>query len=504
MHLQSRRHDRRPKLDMTADSDSGVTTAREVIGVGMSVTPFLPPPFGPGATGLLAVFNFVLGLKNAPTPPKTPLQELKESLEAYYAEEDLNTQLAILAGQRKHFVNSSLVTQPPPDNTSPPGEAAPALNLKPIDQLTAEDIEGDIADLLTDLGSPATTGMLKAVSDANDQIWKRLKMCTSDNFDETLGSLISGVTLQLTLENAWIEITAINASFASRHKDMHSYGTSVSKWTGRINGAANDIGKSHIGAWDEASIEGVDGLQSTSYIPGIEAWMAQAKAQRLQQISDVHRSTWSEEQWAFDPNGGHATQVSHNGWSWNDAGDPENQSDKANMQEDTDGEHFWSDPVEHKDPAVASHDAYVEKISQKVDDGFKSHRDLMQTWLTFLDGFHELLPPDAPPSPQASPMQGGSAVPQGAWVEGAEVQYALSAVNKKGPSALSDWSDSFKIGKTAFATLTGLGPAPAADSLTIYRQIRPPGEQWSDPIATDTIQSPFPPTYNDTFVGDDY
>ncbi len=197
---------------------------------------------------------------------------------------------------------------------------------------------------------------------------------------------------------------------------------------------------------------------------------------------------------------------SHYGWSWNDPHDPDSQSDKDNLVETArdSGWRWFLGAIDHKDQVVANHDSYFNKISKQIDDAFQPHRDLMQTWKTFLDGFHELLPPSEPPSPQACPMQGGSAVPQGTWLEGADVKYASMAVSQKGPSPLSDWSDSFKIGKTAFATLTRLGPAPTADSLEIYRQIRPHGGQWSDPIVVANLQNPFPVSYNDTFVPSDW
>ncbi len=241
----------------------------------MSVTPFVPPPFGPAATGALAVFNFLLGMNQKATLPNNPFEKLKDSLETFYTESDLNTQLAILAGQRAHLVNSPVVQGLP----------------TPIEQLTDADINGDIADLFNNLGD-TSCGWIKTVSDANDQIWKLLKASNTDNFQETLGSLISGITLQLLMENASIMIKAIDASVAYRHKEMDNYGKYVSSWTARVQTVANDIGNTHVGAWDKAAIK--DGLEGSSRIPQIEAWMAQAKEQRLNQISDVHEFSWQQ------------------------------------------------------------------------------------------------------------------------------------------------------------------------------------------------------------------
>ena len=432
MHLPSRRPGGRPNLAMTADPESGVGAAQRIIGVGMSVAPFMPPPFGVVATGTLALYNFLLGQAQATTPPPNPFSELKDSLDAFYTDSKLNTQLGKLAGQHANFVNSTVVQR----------------LTTPIDQLSKADIDGQIQDLLDDLGDTSKDGMLSKVSDANDQIWQLLQQCNTDNFEATLGSLISGITLQLVLQNAAIEILAINGSFFYRQKDMLNYSTYVSKMTGRVGTAANEIGTTHIGAWDDDAIK--EGLQSTSRITQIEAWMAQAKEQRLKQVSDVHRFSY---QASTGSSGSYTTHGPKTiaGWSWNDAHDPNGQSDVINLSADTDGTWPWSDPVDHKDPAVTSHDNYFNNITKQIDDGFEPHREQMKTWLTFLDGFHELLPPPEPPSPSACPMQSGSAVyPQGPWVEGADVRYALMAVSKSGPSPLSDWSDSFKIGKTAF------------------------------------------------------
>ena len=220
---------------MTADPESGVGAAQRIIGVGMSVAPFMPPPFGVVATGTLDLYNFLLGQAQATTPPPNPFSELKDSLDAFYTDSKLNTQLAKLAGQHANFVNSTVVQR----------------LTTPIDQLSKADIDGQIQDLLDDLGDTSKDGMLSKVSDANDQIWQLLQQCNTDNFEATLGSLISGITLQLVLQNAAIEILAINGSFFYRQKDMLYYSTYVSKMTGRVGTAANEIGTTHIGAWDD-------------------------------------------------------------------------------------------------------------------------------------------------------------------------------------------------------------------------------------------------------------
>ena len=158
----------------------------------------------------------------------------EDLLDAFYTDSKLNTQLAKLAGQHANFVNSTVVQR----------------LTTPIDQLSKADIDGQIQDLLDDLGDTSKDGMLSKVSDANDQIWQLLQQCNTDNFEATLGSLISGITLQLVLQNAAIEILAINGSFFYRQKDMLYYSTYVSKMTGRVGTAANEIGTTHIGAWN--------------------------------------------------------------------------------------------------------------------------------------------------------------------------------------------------------------------------------------------------------------
>ena len=86
---------------------------------------------------------------------------------------------------------------------------------------------------------------------------------------------------------------------------------------------------------------------------------------------------------------------------------------------------------------------------------------------------------------------------------GAQVRCAVAAVNTKGPSAASDWTDPITVHRTAYATINGFGAAPTADSLTLYRQIQPKGRKWGPIQVVAVIKAPIPTGYDDKDKGGD-
>lgn len=456
--------------DIRPMADAG-NVASQLIGAGMAVTPFLPPPYNVAATATLALTNLIIGwLKDAGPQPPSPFDTLKNSLESYITDDDIRAQQGILRGVNDHFGNQA------------------SSQTQPIDNLIS--IDGGIKDLENALENR----FIPDAEGAIDQLYSILLTRNTDSYGPCLATLTSGITLDLVLQNGLAMIGAVDASIAYRHKDMDQYDSAMSSWLGRVKTITKDIGTSRTDPWDDAAI-GV-GLDSASYVPKIEAWMAKAKKDRLAKITDTHRGEKKEAS-------GDAYLV-YSGWTFADSHEEGDGGELANLVVDDPGDGCCADPIQHKDIADANRAAYVTKVSQQVDNLFAPHRQVMATWATFIAGLHELLPPDAPPKPASvGPMKGGASVPQGEWVEGAQVRYALTAVNTKGPSPSSDWSDPMTVGRTAFTTIGGFGPAPTADTLQVYRQIMPPRGAWGARQAVGVVMTPLPTTYDDQDTGGD-
>ena len=162
--------------------------------------------------------------------------------------------------------------------------------------------------------------------------------------------------------------------------------------------------------------------------------------------------------------------------------------------------------VERKDLADQRRAAYVASVAQGVEAGFARYRALMATSRTCIGDLHALLPPETPSAPTDVALLAGKP-PQGEWVTGAQVRYAVAAVNTKGPSPLSDWSEPITVGDHAFAQVGGFGAVKDADSLKVSRQIRPPGQQDWGPIHELGVVSIVPfapvPPYVDLDIGEE-
>ena len=219
-------------------------------------------------------------------------------------------------------------------------------------------------------------------------------------------------------------------------------------------------------------------------------------------IQGPERFSWVEYRTAWTETGPHPMDLTHTGWTYYDSDTPGDFGRQGNLIEDTPGNGCCTSAVEHQDTATTNMQKAVTTEAAIIDAAFQPHRDVIATWNTYIAGFTELLPPQtpAPPTSVATPNPGAQ-VPQGDWVTGAEVRYAVAAVNTKGPSPASDWSKTITVHKTAFATITGLGPAPTADTLRIYRQVKPPGKSWGPLRVVANLEPPFPASFDDTDLG---
>ena len=172
----------------------------------------------------------------------------------------------------------------------PADREAEYRGLKPSD---GGNIDGGIRYFFEDLNLGFTI-----TEAATAELYSILSTCTVDDFSSCLDTLVSGITLELTLEHARTMIEAAEASIAYRQqtvtheqKYMDAFNQAHTAWTAAVVNIETDVGVGRTDWDDDTAIK--DAMAgSSSYIPKIEAWMAKVRRDRLKQIGDTYRWTW--------------------------------------------------------------------------------------------------------------------------------------------------------------------------------------------------------------------
>ena len=432
----------------------------------LSISPFLPPPWGVAATGTLTLIK-IIGAELDKGP--SPYEQLKTQLREFVITDDIRQQQGVLTEVSDHFQNmvSSLTMT--------------------LDQITTVDGGAEA------LGKYVDNEGLPKVRSANGQLWTLLLTRNVDNFDSVLALLVRGVSLDILLDTASVKIEALTAAVDKKNGDLAKFNQLAQQWIAHVGTIAKDIGASATEPWTDATIQAQ--LESTSWIPKIEAWMAKAKSERLAKIST---DTYHVEVPSF-------AYAPARGYTWRDDWLPDNgENDNIVYATPPSGGWCCGDWVEHKDVADANLAAYRNKISSDVDAKFATHRQTVDSWATTIATLHELLPPlPTVAAPTVAPKADGLPTPQPPdWVNGASVRYTTAIVNTNGPSPNGPWSDEMKVGAKAFATLSDLEGSAAGDSLWIYRQTKTPGADWGPMTLVGIQKAPIPATYDDVYAGD--
>jgi len=460
-----------PPATIRMAAQSGVGVTREILGAVMSVTPFLPPPWSYGTTGVLSLATLILGWVDPGQPPPSgpsPLEVLRDAIETFIVEQNLAKLQGDVTQVSNDFLNDAK------------SQSTPLEQLKTVD--------GGISDLRKRI----VTEFVPHLDTALGEIYVDLKARTTVDYKSSLDLMVSAVTLAMMLHNAMVTIDSVSASVAKSNDDVSGFNDGTSKWLADVNDATNDLGTSSAGPWDDTAIQA--GLTSTSHIPNIEAWMAKVKADRLAQISEPSRYTL------------HYTLMDETGWTWTDAGLGGDGGHYSNRVWDTAGGTCDTQVIQHEDQAQSARDAHYAAVGKSVDDGFADYRTVIDSWTTYITDFHELLPPASPDdAPTVAAKAKGPANPQGDWVTKAKVRYAVAAVNKQGPASDGPWSAEYVVGPTAFATLTltSVKVTDDTDTLWLYRQVQPSGGKWGDLKRVAVIGVPLPPTFDDVATGED-
>jgi len=481
----------------------------------LAISPFLPPPWGVAATGLLTVFNMLLDRSD-----KSPYETLKQQMEEFQIADDLkNLGRAPLTNASTQLDNMlAALTTKVEDLKTISGDVATLWAY----------IDGDSAQYI-DAQHPITyflgTG-LATVNAANAFLWETLKTQDDTNFDATMGVFVSGVTLQLLMYKLSVQLRALAARTHQLDNNASAFDKQTETWTGQLRRIAIDIGvdpdtgkvttKAPV---DMGPDDITQGLASDAWLPRLHAWFAQTRSKRLGLISPaIYRTTLyiSEGRVDGSTGGRWACEVRDGVWTWKDSRVPgdgfiPDGGEKQNCVPDTNDGSCCAANIEHKDEAQKNFDAYVNKIKTDLDTAFKPHLDTVDAWATFISNFHELLPASPPAATlTVAALTGGAAAgSNGAWVKGNVLRYAVATVDTKGPSTKGPWSPDFTVGDTAGAVISGLRAPPGTDSLWLYRQVRRPGVDWLKAddaiilniISPDSGSKTFPTTYTDTDPG---
>jgi hypothetical protein len=450
---------------------TGLQPVHTGLSVLLSVAPFLPPPWGAFATGGLTILNMIFDHADKLGQPHTsPYEELRKQLENFIIGDDLRADQGILLDVGGEFAarSKTLTT--------------------PLDQLTSWD--DDLVKLQKYIDGEALSKLRTAGSD----IWTILNSRTTHNFGTALNLMISAVDLRLLLESASTQLEALQASVAQKNSQLDRFNSLAKTWMEHVNTISELIGQhAEPASWTDDSIK--TAMENTPWIPRIEAWMEKAKRDRMKMISPATYRYLEPYMQMPDPK---MRKERRWGWTWTDTDVSTLSQEFPNAVFDTHGS--CCSTTEHKTDADQALTAHRTEITTQIDTGFAQSQLSVKGWRTYVDSFKELLP-YAPPAAklQVAAKKDGPALPHPPfWVQGARMQYALVAVNTKGPSLRGPWSDELKVTTNAFATLSGFPPMTGIDSLRIMRQVAPPGGAWGNERTVGVMLAPGAAQFDDT------
>jgi hypothetical protein len=133
--------------------------------------------------------------------------------------------------------------------------------------------------------------------------------------------------------------------------------------------------------------------------------------------------------------------------------------------------------TEYQAQVQAARDQYVAGIGNQLDTQYQDTIATVKAWIAMIQEWNQHLPPRPPTASVGIGGWNGSA-PQGSWVNGSSVAYAVAFANASGPSRKGPWSARAPTTTNAFPTLTGLPVDPLGQTTNrwIYRQFtRPDG-----------------------------
>jgi hypothetical protein len=423
-----------PSPAVQAVGDDAASIALTVAG---NLAWIMPPPWGPVAAAGLTLIQLLL---NGPGSAPDELNQVVMQLERIFAEQAVTNDANLiqsLADWLQGRANTLATTQV--DNSLYiTGTLLPELNMQAAPGKSAYSA---IYDLETHLDVPGA-----------------------------LGILVLGVTIYLLTLKMTVQLDASLASTAKAAGDVETFTSYTDLWLADYSDFY-----SAINGYTQ------NGVTTPGWATRIINHVTDMENARLSQITEPYR--YNNQQWIVVQGGGSTGTSGYwvDMWGW---------TFKDTAAGDTDVTHFVADynvqanccnnggsHTEYQAQVQAARDLYALNISEQLDTQYQDTVATVKAWIAMIQEWNQHLPPRAPTTSVAIDGWNGAA-PQGNWVNGSSVAYAVAFANASGPSQKGPWSAFVPTGANAFPTLTGLPVDPLGQTTNrwIYRQfIKPDG-----------------------------
>jgi hypothetical protein len=502
----------------------------------LSVSPFLPPPWGAGITFALSLLNMLTDNPAESDSSASAFGKLNDQIQEVLATsaqdplDEVSRNITQLVGLLPKNVKLADI-QTLDSNVQ---------NLR--EYLDGLHVDGSIAPGRHD---PPTYFQGKAfdlLDAAQTTIWNRLRACDYTNFDAPLALMISSLVLRLTIQKQSIQLRALSAKTYQDQGLMESFNTDVTTWLEQIDSVEQDY-------WDPSKVPAIrpgDALPAAgtlsadqissilgdgkspagtkAWVPLLVAWLAKTRDDRVNLIDDAvvraSPSPGSEFPSGTCERNGKSYRVIDfcwkvewgayvGGWTWSDRGlgTDDHNYDLHLQREYLEGccSHYVEGDF---NKAESERSANCTHVLSELDLRMKGALDNLAAMGALIKNLRDLLPPGQPEHvPTVTPLKGGGASGlDQIWSPGNVLRYRVMLQNAKGPGPAGKWSADFVVGSTVGVTVSSLVLESPAESVQIQRQVRTATQSWDQagepvPIATlspDAATKVMSATYDDT------
>lgn len=142
--------------------------------------------------------------------------------------------------------------------------------------------------------------------------------------------------------------------------------------------------------------------------------------------------------------------------------------------------------------AQEARDQYIAALTSQLAQQYAGPSSMMSTYTANLTGWDQHLTPRAPvdaPAVSPKPAEWKGTVPNGSWVKGAKVRYAIAFANPSGLGPLGPWGAWTEVDERSLPLVTEIpvDPLKLATARHLHRQIQAPGSTEPGPDTVVTI-----------------